>query len=176
MTLALADKKQIVEETRNTASQAVSAIVADYRGMSVAQFTDMRKQAREAGVHLQVIRNTLARLALEGTVHECLLDSLKGPTVIAYTEEDPGAGARLFRAMERANMALDVRAISVAGTLRTGKDLAKVAALPTRDEALARLMSVMLGPVTKLAQTMQAVPTKLVRTMVALRDSKDGGE
>lgn len=173
MTLALDDKKQIVEETRTSAEAAISAIVADYRGVTVAQITDMRKQARESGVHLQVVRNTLARLAFEGTVHECLHESFKGPSLIAFSNNDPGAGARLIQTVVRSGVHLDVRAISVAGTLRTGEDLSAVASLPTRDEALAQLMSVMLGPVSKLAQVMQAVPTKLVRTLVAVRQSKE---
>ncbi len=173
MTLALEDKKRIVEDTRSSAENAISAIVADYRGMSVSQVTDMRKQARESGVQLQVVRNTLARLAFEGTVHECLRESFKGPTLVAYSNEDPGAGARLIRAIRGSGIQLDVRAISIAGTLRTGEDLDAVAKLPTRDEALSKLMSVMLGPVSKLAQVIHAVPTKFVRTLVAVRQAKE---
>lgn len=173
MTLALEDKKRIVEDTRASAEAAISAIVADYRGMSVSQVTEMRKQARETGVHLQVVRNTLARLAFEGTVHECLRESFKGPTLVAYSNNDPGAGARLIRSLRGTGVGLDVRAISIAGTLRTGEDLNAVAALPTRDEAISKLMSVMLGPVTKFAQTIQAVPTKFVRTLVAVRQAKE---
>lgn len=176
MTLALEEKKQKVEETRVTAEAAVSALVADFRGMTVAQLTDMRKQARDSGVHLQVVRNTLARLAFEGTVHECLQASLKGPSIIAYSNEDPGAGARLVRAIKRSGMSLDVRAISVGGTLQSGEDLDKVASLPTRDEALAKLMSVMRGPVAKLAQVLDAVPTKLVRTLAAVRQNLQNDE
>ncbi len=172
MTLALDDKKRIVEDTRASAEAAVAAIIADYRGMDVGQMTDLRKQARESGVKLQVVRNTLARLAFEGTMHECLRDSFKGPTLVAYSEEDPGAGARLLRSLQNTGIQLDVRAISVAGTLRSGEDLSKVASLPTREQALAKLMAVMIGPVAKLAQVMQAVPTKFVRTLVAVKEQK----
>lgn len=176
MTLALEDKKQKVEETRASVEAAVSALVADFRGMSVAELTDLRKQARESGVQLQVVRNTLARLALAGTVHECLQTSLKGPSIIAYSNEDPGAGARLVRSIQRSGVSLDVRAISVSGTLQSGEDLDKVAALPTREEALSRLMSVIRGPVAKLAQVLDAVPSKLVRTLAAVRQSMHSDE
>lgn len=176
MTLALEDKKRKVEETRVSAEAAVSALVADFRGVTVAELTNMRKQAREAGVQLQVVRNTLARLAFDGTAHECLQASLKGPSIIAFSNTDPGAGARLVRAIKQSGVALDVRAISIGGTLKLGEELDKVASLPTRDEALARLMSVIQGPVAKLAQVLDAVPTKLVRTLAAVRQSLQSDE
>ena len=175
MTLALEQKKQIVADTRESALAAITTVIADYRGMSVSEFTSMRKQARENGVQLQVIRNSLARLALEGTDHECLRDSIAGPTMFAFSPADPGAGARLLKDVKNAGGGLEVKAISVAGKLCSGEELDRVASLPTKDEAIAKLMSVMLGPVTKLTQTMQSIPSKLVRTIAAVRDQKESG-
>ncbi len=165
MTLAYSDKQQIVEATRATVEDSVSAVVTDYRGMTVEQLTVMRKQARENNVELKVVRNTLARLALKDTDHECLTADISGPTMFAFSTGDPGAGARLIKETLKNGTHLEVRAISVSGTYCSGDQLDAIASLPTRDEAIAQLMSVILGPVTKLAQVLNAVPTKLVRTV-----------
>lgn len=175
MTLEFSSKQQIVEQTRGSALAAVSTLVADYRGLSVAQATALREQARAQGVQLQVVRNTLARLALKDTKHECLVDSIVGPTMLAFSPADPGAAARLLKETIAKGTNLEVRAISVDGTLKEGQHLNQVAALPTKDEAIAKLMSVMLGPITKLAQILQAVPAKLVRTVDAVRVQKESG-
>lgn len=173
MPLNLAAKEAIVEKTRETAQSAVSTVVADYRGMTVAEVTSLRKQAREKGIELTVIRNTLAKRAFEGTEYENLAEALRGPTMLGFSFEDPGAGARLFRDYIRECPELEVKALSLNGELYSGEDLLKVASLPTREEALAQLLSVMKAPVSKLAQTLHAVPTKLVRTLAALKDKKN---
>lgn len=173
MTLGITEKKQIVEETHNVAINAVSTVVTDYRGLSVLQITEMRRNAREQGVKLQVIRNTLARLALKDTSHECLIESIVGPTMLAFSPSDPGSGARLIKTNISQGMPIEVRAISVAGTLCQGDQLESVAALPTREEALVKLMSVMIGPVRKAVQTLHEIPSKLVRTLDAIRMKKD---
>ena len=175
MPLAFHEKETIVSTTRDSAQSSISTLVADYRGLSVQEVTTLRKQAREQGVQLQVVRNTLARLALKDTVHECLVDSIDGPTMLAFSPADPGAGARLFKDVLKKGTKLEVKAISIAGTLCTSEQLDAVASLPTRDEALAQLMSVILGPVTKLAQVLHAVPSKLVRTLAAIREQKEPG-
>ena len=175
MPLAFHDKEAIVATTRDSAVNSVSTLLADYRGLSVQEVTSLRKQAREQGVHLQVVRNTLARLALKDTDHECLVESIEGPTMLAFSPADPGAGARLFKDLLKTGTKLEVKAISVAGTLCSSEQLDAVASLPTREQALSQLMSVMLGPVTKLAQVLHAVPSKLVRTMDAIREQKSTG-
>ena len=176
MPLSLAGKEAIVTEAHEVAQTATATVVADYRGMTVAELTELRKQARAAGVKVTVIRNTLARRAFEGTDYACLDDVLRGPTMLGFSYEDPGASARLFRDYSRGCPALEVKALSLNGELYGAEDLVKVASLPTKEEALAQLLSVMKAPVTKLAQTLQAVPTKLVRTLVALRDQKSTNE
>ncbi|MXZ54952.1 MAG: 50S ribosomal protein L10 [Gammaproteobacteria bacterium] len=175
MPLAFHEKEAIVAATRDSAVNSVSTLLADYRGLSVQEATSLRKQAREQGVQLQVVRNTLARLALKDTDHECLVESIDGPTMLAFSPSDPGASARLFKDLLKTGTNIEVKAISVAGTLCSSEQLDAVASLPTREEALAQLMSVMLGPVTKLAQVLHAVPSKLVRTLDAIREQKPTG-
>ena len=172
MPLSLAGKQAIVTQTHEVASTALATVVADFRGMSVLDLTQMRKQARESGVHLQVIRNSLAKRAFEGTDFACLNEVLSGPTLIGFSHEDPGAGARLFRDFGRGCPALEVKALAVGPELYEASDLAKVASLPTKEEAIAQLMSVLKAPITKLTQTLNAVPSKLVRTLVAIKDQK----
>jgi large subunit ribosomal protein L10 len=172
MALRLADKQAIVAEVNETALNALSAVVSDYRGLTVEQMTEMRAKARETGVYLRVVRNTLAKRAIEGTEHECLSEVLVGPTMFAFSLEDPGSAARLLKEYSKAFDALEVKALSIGGKLLAASDIDRVALLPTRDEALSLLMAVMQAPIVKLARTMKEVPGKLVRTVAAVRDQK----
>ncbi|MEC8022137.1 MAG: 50S ribosomal protein L10, partial [Pseudomonadota bacterium] len=146
--------------------------LADYRGLNVGQMTELRRKAREANVYVRVIRNTLARRAVAGTEFACLEETFTGPTLLALSLEDPGAAARVLKDFMKGNDALEVKALAIGGE-RLGPDrLDAVASLPTRDQALAMLMGTMLAPVTKLAQTFNAVPSKVVRTVDAVRIQK----
>jgi large subunit ribosomal protein L10 len=176
MALRLADKQAIVAEVNEAATNALSAVVSDYRGLTVDQMTEMRAKARESGVYLRVVRNTLARRAVEGTEYECLTETLVGPTMFAFSHEDPGSAARLLKDYAKEYDALEVKGLSIGGQLLGPGDLDRVASLPTRDEAIALLMAVMQAPVTKLARTMNEVPGKLVRTLAAVRDQKQASE
>lgn len=173
MPLRLEDKQAIVAQVNEIASDALSAVVADYRGLSVEQMTALRKQARDTGVYLRVVRNTLAKRAVEGTEYECLKDTLVGPTVLAFSQEDPGAAARLVKEFAKENEQLEVKALAVGGQTYGPEDIDVLAKLPTRDEALARLMSVMQAPIAKLATTLNEVPSKLVRVIAAVKDQKE---
>lgn len=173
MTLKLDDKKAIVESVNSVASEALSALVADYQGLTVEQLTVLRKEARESGVTVQVVRNTLAKRAVQGTDYACLEVVLVGPTVLAFSHEDPGASARLFKKYSKEYKALEVKALALGGNLLGTDQLEAVASLPTYEEALAKLMATMKAPANKLVQTINAVPTKLVRTLVALKDQKE---
>ena len=117
MALRLEEKQAIVAEVNQAAGEALSAVVSDYRGLTVSQMTDLRVKARESGVYLKVIRNTLARRAVQGTEYECLTEALGGPTLLAFSKEDPGAAARLLKAYAKDNEALQVRALSIGGQL-----------------------------------------------------------
>ncbi len=172
MTLKLNDKKEIVAEVAEVASKAVSVVAADYRGLTASQMTRLRANARTANVSLRIVRNTLARIALTGTEFECLNSSLTGPILLAFSSDEPGATAKLMRDFAKDNNKLDVRAISLGGQLYDTSHLDSVAKLPTKDEAIARLMSVMQAPITKLVRTMAEPHAKLVRTIAAIRDTK----
>lgn len=173
MALRLEDKQQIVAEVNEVASGALSAVVADYRGMTVDELTALRAKARETGVYLRVVRNTLAKRAVVGTEFECMDPALVGPSLFAFSLEDPGAAARLLKDAVKENDKLEVRGIALGGKLMDSGQLEAVAKLPTKDEAISMLMSVMNAPITKLAQTLDAVPTKLVRTVQAVKDQKE---
>ncbi|WP_419812534.1 50S ribosomal protein L10 [Bacterioplanoides sp.] len=160
MALGLEDKKAIVAEVQEAAQGALSAVVADSRGVTVEAMTALRKEAREAGVWMKVVRNTLARRAVEGTDYECLTDSFKGPTLIAFNTEHPGAAARIFKEFAKGNDAFEVKAGAFEGEV---VDVNMLASLPTYDEAIAKLMSVMK----------EASAGKLVRTIAAIRDQKE---
>ncbi len=172
MPIGLKEKQAIVAEVNETASNALSAVLADYRGVSVAGMTALRKNAREQGVHVQVIRNTLAKRALAGTEFECLSEALLGPNIVAFSLEDPGAGARVFKDFAKENDKFEVKALSVGGKLLPAEQLDALAKLPTRDEALALLMATMLAPATKLARTLNDIPGRVTRVVAAVRDQK----
>ncbi len=173
MALGLEQKQQIVAEVNEVAASALSAVVADYRGLTVAEMTEMRAKARESGVYLRVVRNTLAKRAVEGTDYACLDETLVGPSLLAFSTEDPGSAARLLKDYAKELDALEVRALSIGGELIAADQIDRVAKLPTLDEARALLMSVMIAPVTKLARTINEVPGKLVRTVAAIKEQKE---
>ncbi len=172
MPLNLEDKRAIVVSVNAAASEALSAVVADYRGLSVAEMTNLRLKARETGVYLKVVRNTLAKRAVAGTDYECLTDALVGPSVLAFSQDDPGAAVRLIKDFAKDHDALEVKALAVGGVAYEAKDIDVLAKLPTRDEAIAQLMSVMQAPVAKFVRTLNEVPGKFVRTMAAVKDKK----
>ena len=172
MPLNLEDKKALVTEVSTVAANAVSVVAAEYRGLTVTQMTDLRARARAQGVYMRVVKNTLARKAVSGTSFECIGPALKGPLVLAFSKEDPGAAARVIKAFAKDNDKLVATLVSLGGQLLPGKDIDKVASLPTREQALAMLMGVMRAPIQKLVGTLNAAPSKLVRTLAAVRDQR----
>ncbi|MDA0788265.1 MAG: 50S ribosomal protein L10 [Proteobacteria bacterium] len=172
MPIGLKEKQAIVAEVNETASKALSAVMADYRGVTVEKMTLLRKQAREAGVHVRVIRNTLAKRAIQGTDFECMQDVLLGPNVLAFSIDDPGAAARVFKEFAKNNDAFEIKALSVGGKMLAADQIDALAKLPTREEALALLMSVMLAPVAKLTRTLNDIPGRVTRVVAAVRDQK----
>ena len=176
MPFPLARKEEIVAEVNAEVSAAVSAATADYRGLTVSEMTTMRADARSSGVYLRVVRNTLARRAIEGTAHECMKETISGPTLLALSRDDPGAAARLLKKYVDQYRSLDVTALSVDGELLEAGQLNRIASLPTLDEARAQLMRVMLAPVDALARTLKELPGGLVRAVAAVRDSRQAGD
>lgn len=172
MALTLKEKKAVVSEVAEIASQAYSAVAAEYRGLSVEEMTALRARARDGGVYLRVVKNTLARRAVEGTEFECMQDGFTGPLVLAFSREEPGAAARLVKDFAKDHDKLVPRLVSFGGQMLAPEELDRLASLPTRDQALSMLMAVMKAPIEKLARTLNEVPGKLVRTVAAVRDQK----
>lgn len=172
MALNLEDKKQIVSEVAAVAASAHSAIAAEYRGLTVGEMTELRARARDSGVYLRVVKNSLARRAVEGTDFACMQEGFVGPLVLAFSQEDPGAAARLVKDFSKEHSKLAVKLVSVGGQLLGPGELERLANLPTRDQAISMLMAVMKAPLDKFARTLNEVPGKLVRTVAAIRDQK----
>ena len=172
MAIRLNEKQQIVAEVNEAAKSALSAVIADYHGTAVEEMTELRKTARENNVYLRVVRNTLLKRAVEGTEYECLSEALVGPTILAFSQDDPGAAARVLKDFAKENEDFEVKALAVSGNLLPASQIDALAKLPTYDQAMALLMSVMLAPVTKLARTINEVPSKVTRGVAAVRDQK----
>lgn len=172
MTLKLEQKKAIVAEVASMADSALSVVAAHYRGLTVSDMTALRVKARQSGVHLRVVRNTLARQAFKGTPYECMNDSLVGPVLLAFANDEPAASARLFRDFAKTNEHLKVKALSLNGLFYGGEHLESIAKLPTREEAIAKLVIVMQAPITKFVRTMAEPAAKFVRVMAAVREQK----
>lgn len=172
MALRLDDKKALVAEVAEVAQRAQSVVAAEYRGLSVAQLTELRARARASRVYVRVVKNTLARRAIAGTQFECVGEKLKGPLILAFSEDDPGAAARLVKGFAKDNQKLVPTLVSLGGSVLPGKDLERVASLPTRDQALAQLLGVLKAPVAKFVRTLAEPHAKLVRTIAAVKDQK----
>lgn len=172
MALNLEDKKAIVADVNETASNAVSLVIADARGVNVVEMTELRKQARENNVDLRIVKNSLAKRAFEGTEFECIEGALAGPSLFGFSMDDPGAAARLFKDFAKSNEKFEVKALSISGQLLEKEQLDVLANLPTLEQALGQLVSVMIAPVTKLVRTFNEVPTKVTRVVAAVRDQK----
>jgi LSU ribosomal protein L10P len=170
--LGLAAKQAIVKEVNEVASNALSVAVAEYRGMEVAHMTQLRRQAREQGVYLKVIRNTLAKRAFVDTKFEDMDSALTGPLIYGFSIDAPGSAARLFKEFAKENKHLKVTALSIGSGLMGADKLDAVASLPTRDEALAKLLATFKAPVSKFVRTINEVPTKFVRVLSAIKDAK----
>ncbi len=171
--LTLEDKKAIVADVALRAQAAHAAIAAEYRGLTVADMTELRSKAREAGVYLRVVKNTLARRALEGTEFDCMRQSLSGPLLLAFSGEEPAAPARVLTDFAKAHDQLVIRVVALRGKLLEPGDAERLAKMPTKDEAIAMLMGVMKAPVEKLVRTLAEPANKLARTLAAVRDQKE---
>ena len=172
MALRLEDKKALVKEVNAVAGDSVTAVAAEYRGLSVADMTELRKQARDAGVYMRVVKNTLARRAVEGTDFECMQESLKGPILLAFAKDDPGAAARVIKDFSKEHDALQAVSLSAGGQLMPGSDLKKLADLPSMDQARAMLLGVLNAPMSKLVRTL-AEPSALLARVLDARGTQE---
>jgi large subunit ribosomal protein L10 len=172
MSLNIEQKKAVVAEVAEVASNALAAVAAEYRGLTVEEMTELRVKAREDGVFLRVAKNTLVRRAVKGTEFECMQDSLTGPLLLAFSMEDPGSAARLVKDYSKSHDHLVAKLVAVGGQAYDASELDRLASLPTYDQAIAILMGVMKAPIEKIVRTLAEPHTKLVRTIDAVRDAK----
>jgi large subunit ribosomal protein L10 len=170
--LNLEQKKSIVAEVAAVAAKAHSAVAAEYRGLSVVAMTALRSEGRKTGVYVRVVKNTLARRAVEGTDFACMQDGLVGPLILAFSKEEPGAAARLMQDFAKTNDKMVIKLVSFGGKMLAPGDIDRLSKMPTRDQAIAMLMGVLQAPITKLVRTLAEPNAKMVRTFAALRDKK----
>jgi len=170
--ITLERKKAIVGEVAEVAAGAPTAIAAEYIGLNVAEMTELRNQAREAGIYVRVVRNTLAKRALEGTRFDCLRDHLAGPLLLAFSNEEPGSAARVIRDFSRKNGKLVVKLVSIDGKLLPAADIEKLASLPTLDEARSQLLGLFKAPLGKFVRVLAEPEAKLARLLSARRDQQ----
>lgn len=172
MALNLAGKKAIIAEVNEIASSALSLVIADARGVTVDKMTKLREKARAEGIYLKVVRNTLTRIAVKGTEFECIDPTLVGPSLLAFSMEDPGAGARLLKEFAKEVENFEVKALAVGGELLGADQIERLASLPTLHQALGMLANVTLAPVTKLARTLNEIPSSITRVVHAVAEQK----
>ncbi len=172
MGLTLETKKAIVEEVNGIAAAAPSAIAAEYIGLTVAEMTELRNAAREAGVYVKVVRNTLARRALENTQFECMRDNLVGPLLLVFSNDEPGSAAKVVRDFAKSNEKLEVKLISLDGNLLEPSEITKLANLPSLDEARAMLLGLLSSPLIKFVRTISEPPSKFARVLGSKRDKQ----
>ena len=172
MGLRVEDKQAMVTEVQAVAQTAHSVVAAEYRGLTVAQLTGLRAKARQSGVYMRVVKNTLARRAVTGTPYECIAGSLKGPLILAFSREDPGAAARVVKEFAKGNERLVPTLVAIGGQLYPAAEIDRVASLPTKAQALSMFAGVLMAPVTKLVRTLAEPAAKLVRTIDAVRAQK----
>ena len=172
MALNLEQKKAVVAEVAEAANKALAAVAAEYRGLTVEEMTELRAEARKEGVVLKVAKNTLVRRAVEGTEYECMQESLTGPLLFAFSMDDPGAAARLVKDFAKGHDKLIAKHVAVGGQLYDASELERLSNMPTYDQAISMLMSVMKAPIEKFVRTLAEPHAKLVRTVAAVRDQK----
>src|ERR1700730_12358520 len=172
MALNLEGKKARVGDVVEVAARAQSVVAAEYRGLTVGQMTELRARARRQGVYMRVVKNTLARQALSGTSFESVGPRLKGPVVLAFSKDDPGAAARVVKDFAKGHDKLVATLVSLGGQVLSAGELDRVASLPPRQQWWSMLLGVLKAPMTKLVRTIAEPPAKLARPLAAVRDQK----
>ena len=172
MSLNIEGKKEVVAEVSERLKKAQAVVLAEYRGLPVEDITVLRSQARASGVYLRVLKNTLARRAVQGTPFEKLSDQMVGP--LAYgISDDPVAAAKVLHTYAKTNDKLVIKGGAMAGQVMSAKEVGQLATMPSREELLAKLLGTMQAPIAKFVQTLNEVPAKFVRTVAAVRDQKE---
>lgn len=170
--ITLERKKAIVGEVAEVAASAPTAIAAEYIGLNVAEMTELRNQAREAGIYVRVVRNTLAKRALEGTRFDCMRDELTGPLLLAFSNEEPGSAAKVIRDFSKKNGKLVVKLISIDGKLLPAGDIEKLASIPSLDEARSQFLGLLQAPLGRFVRVLAEPEAKFARLLGARRDQQ----
>jgi len=170
--LSLEQKQATVSEVSAKLGTAQAVIVAEYRGLDVGRVTQLRARARKSGMYLKVLKNTLARRAVKGTPFEKLAEQMSGPLMYGISD-DPVAGAKVFSDFAKENELFVIRGGAMPNAVMSAKEVRALAALPSREELIAKLLGTMQAPMTKLVRTLNEVPGKFVRTLAAVRDARE---
>ena len=170
--LSKSEKERIVGEVKEVASNASSLVISDARGLKVTELSEVRQKATQSGIHIQIIKNSLAKLAFEGTDFGCSDEVLVGPSLFAFSFEEPGAAAKLLKTYAKNFDNLEIKALVVEGQLLDGGQIDILASLPSKDEAYGLIANVLQAPVSKFATLLNEVPSKLARVLTAVQDKK----
>lgn len=172
MSLNRQEKAVVIEEVSAQLAKAQSVIIAEYRGLDVASVTALRKTARESGVYLRVLKNTLVRRAVAGTPFEGMSSQLTGPLMYAISA-DPVAAAKVLAEFAKSNDKLVLKGGSMPNSLLDVEGVKALATMPSREELLAKLLGTMQAPIAQFVRTLNEIPTKFVRGLAAVRDQKE---
>ena len=166
-------KKVQVDELRKVVDESLSVVAVDYRGTDVPKLTSFRKDAKDKSVFIKIIKNTLAKKALEDSKFDSLIDVLSGPTLLAFSREDYQSAAKLIKDFSKSEESFEVKGLSIGEGLLSADQLNSIASLPNKDEAISMLLGLMLAPITNLALISKEIPSSIVRTLSAYSDSKN---
>ena len=172
MALSVEDKKRIVSDVKEMAAEASSLVLADARGLTVSEATELRSEAYKANVKFRVAKNTLVKLGLKDTSYEGIDDYLNGPTMLAFSYDEPGAAAKILKKYAKENENLNIKGLSIDGMHLDASEIDRLATLPTFEEAISKFAGLLKAPLGKIASLMNEVPSKLARTLVAVKEQK----
>ena len=173
MALTLEEKKEIVADINQLANDSSSLVIADARGLNVSEANALRSEGYKANVSFRVVKNTLVRLSLKGTSYEDIDDDyITGPTMLAFSYEEPGAAAKILKSFAKKNENLNIKGLSIDGKHFEAAEINKLANLPTFDEAISKFAGLLKAPLGKIASLMNEVPSKFARTVSAVKEQK----
>jgi large subunit ribosomal protein L10 len=172
MALSVEDKKRIVSDVKEMAAEASSLVLADARGLKVSEATELRSEAHKANVKFRVVKNTLVKLGLKDTSYQGIDDYLNGPTMLAFSYDEPGAAAKILKKFAKDNENLNIKGLSIDGMHLDASEIDRLATLPTFEEAISKFAGLLKAPLGKIASLMNEVPSKLARTLVAVKEQK----
>mgnify|MGYP001157104356 CR=1 FL=1 len=173
MALTLEEKKEIVADINQLANDSSSLVIADARGLNVSEANALRSEGYKANVSFRVVKNTLVRLSLKGTSYEDIDDDyINGPTMLAFSYEEPGAAAKILKSFAKKNENLNIKGLSIDGKHFNGSEINKLATLPTFIEAISKFAGLLKAPLGKIASLMNEVPSKFARTVTAVKEQK----